>query len=366
MKVVLVNDTFNAYHWGCTATSRALSGEIQALGYDIKYLPIIDIYNAKMLPKSVADFNDRNFFFNAVRSDPGLFERIGEADVVVINGEGTLHHLTDSAVKLLFLAYAAKKYLQRPVQIINHSAYPANRFTVHDNEAGSLYSSIYKLMDFIAIREPISHRLMGQFGIKAQLSFDCLPLTVREFYPRAVTDKLNYIVISDSVAFPVSLIGALVNYIIFLLGSGFEVKILTGARNYEAADSGRFLAALRHYGEIGYELVEAGSLQSWLDCISRSKLLVSGRFHHSIAAAFLGTPFVLMESNTPKNQALAEIFNITQPLSYSSSDFGAQLVERTKTVFGSTLPAAELLTELLARAHNNFDGLRKFKRALGQ
>jgi len=62
MKVVLVNDTFNAYHWGCTATSRGLSRRIQQLGYEVSYIPIIDIYNARILPRNMAEFDDYDFF----------------------------------------------------------------------------------------------------------------------------------------------------------------------------------------------------------------------------------------------------------------------------------------------------------------
>jgi len=359
MKVVLVNDTFNAYHWGCTATSRALSRRIQQLGYEVSYIPIIDIYNARILPRNMAEFDDYDFFYNADRLEPSLFGRLRNADIVVINGEGTLHQLTRPAVKLLFIAYAAKKYLKKNVQIINHSAYPVlDSSAIHD-QAVALYRGIYNRMDFIAIREPISHRLMGQLGVEAQLSFDCLPLTVKDYYPDSVRDKSNYVVIADSHSFPLALVPGLGNLFEFFRTQNYRIKVLFGARNHAAVDSSQFFNALTEISGIEYEVFEARSLQSWLDCIGHASLLVSGRFHHSIAAAFMGTPFVLMESNTPKNQALAEMLKTEQPLSYSNAGFYENLKRRAAEALGSAPPPQELLAELIRRTNSNFVGLQR-------
>ena len=119
-------------------------------------------------------------------------------------------------------------------------------------------------------------------------------------------------------------------------------------------------ASHAHIFRAYFLLFSAGYIYTpWLDCIGRARQLVSGRFHHSIAAAFLGTPFVLMESNTPKNQALAKIFKMAPPLSYNDAEFRSRLEERTAVALDSTPQPEELLTQLAKRAKNNFGGLSK-------
>ena len=52
----------------------------------------------------------------------------------------------------------------------------------------------------------------------------------------------------------------------------------------------------------------------------RARLLVSGRFHHSIAAAALGTPFVVFNSNTPKIDGLMALLGHEPPLAMADAD----------------------------------------------
>ncbi|MFI5344206.1 MAG: hypothetical protein ACHQUC_08305 [Chlamydiales bacterium] len=49
-KVVLFNDTFAWYHWGCTGTSIALKERIESLGFDITSFPINETRAFKEIP----------------------------------------------------------------------------------------------------------------------------------------------------------------------------------------------------------------------------------------------------------------------------------------------------------------------------
>jgi hypothetical protein len=50
----------------------------------------------------------------------------------------------------------------------------------------------------------------------------------------------------------------------------------------------------------GLQVFEAASFTDWLSIIKHADLLLSGRFHYSIAALCLETPAICFKSNTPK------------------------------------------------------------------
>jgi len=59
-----------------------------------------------------------------VQGELVLFDLHFSADVVLINGEGTLHHNFPVVNYLLHFAYSATRRLGKPIQIINHLVYP--------------------------------------------------------------------------------------------------------------------------------------------------------------------------------------------------------------------------------------------------
>ena len=56
----------------------------------------------------------------------------------------------------------------------------------------------------------------------------------------------------------------------------------------------------------GWRCGTRGTMSEWLDTIRSATLLVSGRFHYTIASCMLDTPCIVLDSNTPKNRAVCE------------------------------------------------------------
>ena len=77
-----------------------------------------------------------------------------------------------------------------------------------------------------------------------------------------------------------------------------------------AADDREFARLLGHATGGTIELCHATSEAAWLSAIPSARLLVSGRFHYSIAAAWLGTPFIALDSNTPKMDGLMQTLGL--------------------------------------------------------
>lgn len=356
-KVAFLNDTTSWYHWGCTATSEAIRKRIIQRGYECVNIPILYSYNFQPIPQNLYDFDSSEFINQAIEKQRDLFEALNQCEKVVINGEGSIHHISNVSLAILYMAYACKKWLGKPVHIINHSPYPANNREPQKNAVFDLYKSIYNHLDYIAIREHISFRLMTAYGVDATLSFDCLPITVTEDYLPGKGGAGKNLVISGSVAFKNERMTDLVRLMIHYHQKGYQIRVLHGAKENPAYDDQLFLQELQQQDFKHYEVINAKTLNQWLDCINMASVFVSGRFHHTLAALYLNTPCVMMESNTYKNVALAEMFGLPEPIQFDSGSFFEELLERTEKAPDQTRVQKRVLSEMRQRSELNFLGL---------
>ncbi|MBB5172599.1 polysaccharide pyruvyl transferase WcaK-like protein [Texcoconibacillus texcoconensis] len=168
---------------------------------------------------------------------------------------------------------------------------------------------------------------MKKLGVKAPGSFDSLPVYIQGRFPEGMRKDTKRVVFSGS-AFGKSrrkdrIVNQQVHYIQFLQDQGYEVVFLTGAKSNPAKDDEEFIDLLREQLP-NLPVVEAKSLDEWLTVIGRAGLLVSARFHHTIAAACLGTPFITLNSNTPKINGIMEMFQEHKPIKYDVPDLEGQ------------------------------------------
>ncbi|MGC2063422.1 MAG: tetratricopeptide repeat protein, partial [Thermodesulfovibrionales bacterium] len=359
--VGLLNDTTYWYHWGCTGTSRGIDGEITGRGYAVNKIPISGIQQCTHTPQNIHDFDDPEFFHAFSEANSWIMRELRDADIVVVNGEGSLHGVNSYTLNLLYLIYASKVHLRKQVQIINHSCYPDDSLEVRDQSAWKLYKKVYKAIDFVAIREPLSHGLLTREGVSAALSFDCLPLYIRKTYDRADVPADGSIVIAGSVILNDNYLPSFVKYLRIMHGRGHSIKVLTGANMRPARDDKLFVQGLTGACPDAWSLIQADSLDAWLDTIAGASVLVSGRFHHTIAAAMLGTPCILLGSNTPKNVALAQILGIAPPLLWDDSGIEDKLVAGTEDVLNRPdhfTITGDIRNTLCQLAEQNFMGLQ--------
>lgn len=374
-KVVLFNDTSAWYHWGCTGTSIALKEQILGLGFDINAVPVNVTYSLKEVPL-FQDFNDLDKFYRFSEANKDTIKTIQDAAIVVINGEGTIHDLRAAPRALLYLAHISKFFLNKHVEIINHSAYPKDspilsadflrNFSFEKEEIDSelkearkIYKRIYGELDFVAIREPFSQAEMENIGISSTLSFDCLPLYIRDHYQNQKEVNEKCLVIGGSVAFSESGAEYLCRYLEKMVQSGFQVKVLIGAAAFPSQDDRLFVHFLEKHCKAPFELIVASSMEEWLDTINHATLFVSGRFHHSIAAFCLNTPFIALNSNTHKVHAICSYLEQAPPLLFSDPELLNKLWSRTLVTLSSgTVNNDKKIEEICKLAKENFNGLK--------
>lgn len=358
-RALLLNDTAYWYHWGCTCTSIALHEGLRGEGYMVDSVPITEINAMQPLPACADEFDDDGLFETFRARNPALIARMAGAATVVINGEGSIHDLGQTAVALLYCAYVAKRRLGKDTRIVNHSCFPSTGGTPSE-QAEALYRKVYRALDFVAVREEHSAEILGRLGVDAVQSFDCLPLFVRHHSPVGQADDTRRVVLAGSVRLTQALLDMLVDIAGEVMRQGYEVQVLVGANAYLAQDDVQFAAALHQRLRGRYTLVAATSEAEWLGIIAGADLLVSGRFHHSIAAACLGTPLVVTASNTAKIDGLLRRLDLPAERVWIDPAEPRQATDRVSAMLrepqrGRLAPAA--LASLRELALRNFPGL---------
>lgn len=380
MKVLLINDTTKWYHFGCTATSTALIDGIKRLGHTVTSLPITETYKIKFAPTTKSGFLDKLSYQKFIDGNPDLIDLIKSHDAVIFNGEGTLHGINPAPVSLLYLAYIAKKELGKHVEILNHSAYPQHDTSLGDTQEVAIYKLVYHTIDFASIREPVSFNTMVRLGAKVGECFDCMPLYIRDHYIKSNIKHPNELLIAGSATwlqinipshergnvedFTQGLSG-FNQYVQEMSSRGFKIKFLYGADSFPAKDDREFVEYMRKQFQVNWEIYEATSLDDWLRTIEEATLLVSGRFHHTIAAASLGTHFIALNSNTPKIEGLMQILGSNEIVRYSDQEIYNKLLRLTSEKLPARLNDVKSLwgdshlQTLCTAAEKNFDGLKK-------
>jgi|GEM_PF-862092 polysaccharide pyruvyl transferase WcaK-like protein/ADP-heptose:LPS heptosyltransferase len=364
--IAFLNDTTHWYHWGCTGTSTAICEVLQERGYNINRIPITFSYQCTTIPRTIEDFDSPLFLAKFITANESVVKQIKESNSVVVNGEGSLHGLDNNVLNLLYLAYAAKVHFRKKVHIINHSCYPDNSMEISGSTAWNIYKKVYLTADSIAMREPVSFSLMEKAGIPAVLSFDCLPLYIQKHYLHRAVRRKNHLLLAGSVAWRSGGITSLSDYVRQMINRSFDVSVLVGADMFPAQDDVDFVNALRHECPRGWTLIDAKTMNEWLDAIAGASIFVSGRFHHTIAAYVLGTPFIQLESNTAKSTGLANVFNSVPPIAYSDPKMSRLLLDRTQTELSSpdNGDRASSVKRLCEMAMLNFSGIIKQESAV--
>jgi len=345
--VLLLNDTTHWYHWGCSCTSIALHTELTKRYGAVDGIAIQGTAKLESIARSADELDAPELLNSLTASHSLLVKALESHERIVINGEGTLHGNSPAALGLLTLAYLAKTAFNKHVEIINHSCYPPA-------ELEGLYAKVYSNIDRACVREPVSAARMRELGVDVIDSFDCLPLFADQLFGADRPDCGETVAIAGSVALTPMFLNAVAQVVRTLSEAGRQVDLLLGAASDHAADDFQFVQALQQQAPDCFNVVYTHSETDWLTAIGKASLLISGRFHHSIAAAWMGTPLVVMPSNTAKIDGLMTRLGIDVRVAPDAP----LLTERVYSLLEDPSPALiddETRRRLLALARANFD-----------
>lgn len=230
MRVFLANDTSHVNHAGCRAVMQSLNAALAGL-------PGLQVIGRHRVGQMEIDT-----------------EVFSSADLLFINGEGTLHHSQPRACFLMALIEEAKAQGKR-VMLVNAL------FQIWQDAPADLLSGL----DLLCLREPLSAAYARRYGG-------------------------DPVVLLDSAADPRFLGGGQAHP----LGHGV---VIGGVHNGSPFKGG-------FAGIAGHPLVMAGSVfGDIVETLRGADIYLTGQHHGVYAAALAGCPFVAVASNSHKIEA---------------------------------------------------------------
>ena len=316
----ILNFTADSYHWGCFGTSMEIYESLLERGYYVNYRPVEDTHTPLVnVPTTLVDFDSESVARKFIQSNTQIVRAIKQADLVLCNGEGTMHHHNTGPWQLLYLMYFAKKYVNKRVFLVNHSSYPSGSLEA-SSQVDQLYSEVLRHLDYVASREIYSTQVLNRIGVKATQSFDCLPRYInRHGFKRGLVSD-GPIVVSGGVSLTQEQANEIGAAIKPLIQKGGKAFYLAGAKNSPAGEDREHFKIMKNKIP-SLQLFDAETIDEWLGMIASASLLVSARFHHTIAAASLLTPVVCMPSNSPKVDGVCEMLKLDSPIKPSEKAF---------------------------------------------
>jgi polysaccharide pyruvyl transferase WcaK-like protein len=222
-----------------------------------------------------------------------------EADTIILNGEGTIHHAGVGALTLLGFCKIAKE-LGKKVFILNCSIFDLEPF---------LFEALRDYVDGIAVREPLSLRYLAEYGIPTTQAADCLFLMEggdeREFAWPELEPSKKYALYTPGVlaAFGRVRGEAVQRDVAQLRLAGYEVFF-----HVVEIEDERFAPDA---AQAGARILPLGCLR-WREMpgfLRRMEMVVSGRYHINIFAALAGVPFLPLSTNTGKMAGVLELLS---------------------------------------------------------
>jgi polysaccharide pyruvyl transferase WcaK-like protein len=349
---LILNYTGNSYHWGCFGTSTEIYLSLREKGYIINYFDVRTMHGIKPYPSRETTF-DKNFHQEYFNSNSYLRNALETSDILVVNGEGTMHHYNGGQSNILFLMHYFRNVLGKPVHLINHSFLPdgTGRPSV---DFDPIYEAVAKTLTTAIPREKVSMGVLTRMGIKTTQGFDCLP----RFMDRNKTPRPNKIPKTISVSGGVNMKeteSKNVATAIKPFSVGRDVFFVTGAKHFPAAEDPKVYQWMK---EIIPNLIwsEAKSYDVWEHRISSSECFVSGRYHHTICAASNRVPLVCFPSNSPKIDSSCEMFGINPPIPYCEPTFIEKTTNEIDLAINGKSPIADdsTMRNILDLCKNNF------------
>ncbi len=281
MKVLVLNDTRSENHHGCSRVMNAIDFNLKQRGIrDVEYVPIGVNWEQSESVK-------RKMIF---------------ADLLIINGEGTIHHNAPYGLSLLRAGSFARKYGVKTALI--NCTFQANDPACHKDLAA---------FDLISVRESLSLAEVEAAGVSARIVPDLSFAAGRNISAK----RSDQVYVTDSVKKEVSLFLEQL-----MLKRGFVYSdITTGVaapvapkitrmmsiwRNNTLAELiTKVIIALRRRQQVAVPDSAPKSVQTYThfdfsDQISNANLLVCGRFHTMCYCMNNQTPFVAIDSNSHK------------------------------------------------------------------
>lgn len=312
MKITILNYTGNESNWGCQATSRniikLLSKDKKDINFNFieleygetKYRKIVNKLRFKLIDvilKKTKLFTKILSLFHNLEDEN--IEKIDKCDLLILNGEGSLHGYNNELIKFVqYLAYA--KSIHKKTAIINHSLQ-------FDNANAKKYLEVlYKFSDINYFREELSLNNAKEINVKNSYLVPDAAFLNYEIDTSNINININipkkYILASGSVVLKDNNLEYF--ELLIKLSMHFNLPVVFIASCDVDKNFKKLLKEQFEYIYLDDNDLDVDSVQK---LIKDSEFFYSGRFHLNIFAATVGKIFIPFVSNTVKMQGFLNL-----------------------------------------------------------
>jgi len=318
-RVVLLNDTRGHHHFGCHRVMETIEQKLAGRGFEVA---------ARSLVRQRWWENEE--FLRAMQ----------QSDLIVINGEGTLHHGSRHGPGLLKIAEHPLRG-DTPVALVN---------AIYQDNPPEWKQYIDRI-DYLNTRDSWSARELEQIAGREVRS--TLDFSLSGGEPQALAAGRNQLALGDSVVRKTN--RALVRLARSTPGSVFLPIVRTMKSSKPQYNRVRY--ALREAYVFGYTFLFQQYVRNALFCrdhheyssqLQKCLLHVTGRFHGVCLSIASNTPFVTSTSNSWKIEALLNDIGFSQERVKNLDQLGPELLNPHKWAFSDE--EQQLLIAARARA----------------
>lgn len=248
------------------------------------------------------------------REDLDLIAKLDASDVLIVNGEGTIHHNLPRALGLSALIHVARNRGKR-VALLNSTIQGMDE---------KILKQLGDDLDFCHLRESFSYGAVRPFVEKAFKSPDLAILALKVIESLELPYNLkrkDECMITGGVLVDERMIRHIVGVVrqhslnpwYLLIGDGDEKTVVKSVCS-----------------ELGVPVIDSGllSLERLLQTIKNTTIAISGRHHINLILMKCGIPFASLPSNTWKIEATLEMTAYSGPFIESLDDL-SHCVQRT-------------------------------------
>lgn len=302
-------------NWGCKASIVGLDSVLKGV-YPLSNFKSHEIFFGLPdipVPRDPAKFHDYIEYLDSI--DWKEFSDFGWADVVIFDGEGTIHehddYKTNSYIYLKLLTiYAAKIKYEKKTAIVNHT------LDFNSIEFEGFVKTVYPTCDYLSVREPKSKELLARMGITANLTADTAfiytdKLAMESMFHQATLKTNNSFKIPERyyVFFIAQLIDVAPSYFVKLCRAIWKAFNIPAVFFILSDREKRVVESIRAT-EVPHIVIESFVEPSYIiEVLRGAEFCLSGRFHTTIFSALANTPFIGFRSNTFKIAALIQALN---------------------------------------------------------
>lgn len=306
-RILLLMDNRGDTNWGSQATTNSLVGLLQARfpGAELRGLPRSACRPNGQIRRSLATWlvqKGSNWAVDALSAT--WRDQFEWADLVVVNGEGTLHPQPQALRWVCTVSELAKRY-HKPYWVVNCS------LKCLGDPTQELFAEFFMGAQHVAAREPVSFREMTALTPSAVQAADCAWLTspAPEHEAREILSKAGvegrFAVMTGSASVHKWPIEHQREVVETLKSRDLDVVYTFSDKKDEGIAEQLSLKRVTHKEADYRQLTTIQSL---------AEIVVGGRFHPTILSALVGTPFVAVPSNTHKMAGVMEMLGAPELL----------------------------------------------------